>query len=191
MVVAVLCGSRRYNLHFEATSWFISAMYGATLLSLSLSDVRWHLQDSDYDLVVVYAAAAVREAEQVTKVIKNPSGTHPDYTLMEVPPSLIHLFIHWGDRMNYCLWTQGAAVRSCSAGRGLPYDRKCVSRHFSRPASPLWSVHLAAEYMCSRWACAACGRAVEAAYANQAEAPVPGSSRQVYWRCQRQGESVH
>lgn len=53
IVVACLCGSRRYNLHFP---------------------------DSDRDLLVVYAA---RDPEEAPAVIKNPVGLHPDYTVLE------------------------------------------------------------------------------------------------------------
>lgn len=53
IVVACLCGSRRYNLH---------------------------LPDSDRDLLVVYAA---RNPEVAPALIKSPCGVPPDYTVLE------------------------------------------------------------------------------------------------------------
>jgi hypothetical protein len=53
VIFACMCGSRRYNLNFP---------------------------DSDFDMLVIYAA---RDLNNSPMIFKNPSGLHPDYTVVE------------------------------------------------------------------------------------------------------------
>lgn len=120
VVVACLCGSRRYNLHFV---------------------------DSDRDLLVVYVA---RDATAAPAVIKNAAGLHPDYTVVEVgrfvqmlldcdPRIVESLFLEVGgcedERVVLCcapLWHDLVALRSAFLCRELV--RKYISDATNRGA---------------------------------------------------------
>jgi hypothetical protein len=73
MILSCLCGSRRYNLHFP---------------------------ESDWDLLVVYAA---RDITSTHPVIKNPDGMAPDYTLLEVG-RFVEMLLDGDPRMIECLF---------------------------------------------------------------------------------------
>jgi len=73
VILSCLCGSRRYNLHFP---------------------------QSDWDLLVVYAA---RDLPSADPVIKNPAGVTPDYTLLEVG-RFVEMLLDGDPRIVECLF---------------------------------------------------------------------------------------
>lgn len=73
VILSCLCGSRRYNLHFP---------------------------ESDWDLLVVYAA---RDLPSSLPVIKNPEGMTPDYTLLEVG-RFVEMMLDGDPRIVECLF---------------------------------------------------------------------------------------